>query len=72
MLDQYKSISAGVWPITGFMEGYGDIEKDLAYQVAIHAGAHIIVWGNRTPGHVNPLRLLSFGHSPSVIDCDDI
>jgi len=58
MLDHYKSISAGVWLITGFMEGYGEIEKNLAYQVAIHAGVHIIVWGNRTPGYVNSLSLV--------------
>jgi len=32
------------------MAGYGPVDKDLAFRVALHFGTHLIVWPCRVPG----------------------
>lgn len=36
--------------ITAFVRGYGALYDDMAYRIAIHAGAHMINWCARHPG----------------------
>jgi hypothetical protein len=46
-LTHFKDIDAGVWLIEAFMQGYGNIDDDLAFRTAIHVGVHLICWGSR-------------------------
>jgi hypothetical protein len=32
------------------MQGYGDIDDDFAFRVAIHVGVHFVCWVSRIPG----------------------
>lgn len=36
--------------ICAFVEGYGDMSIDLAFNVVVHAGVHMINWCSRYPG----------------------
>lgn len=49
-LKHFKDIDAGVWLIEAFMRGYGPIEEDVAFRVAVHVGVHLICWGSRVAG----------------------
>jgi hypothetical protein len=46
-LKLFKNIDAGMWLMESFMLGYGKIEEELAFEIAIHMGTHLIVWGSR-------------------------
>jgi hypothetical protein len=49
-LKHFKDVDAGVWLIEAFMQGYGNIDDNLAFRTAIHAGVHLICWGSRVAG----------------------
>ncbi|KAL3423210.1 phosphotransferase [Phlyctema vagabunda] len=49
-LKHFKGIEAGSQLIAAFMQGYGRLEDDLAFKVAIHVGVHLIRWGSSVPG----------------------
>lgn len=49
-LKHFKDINAGVWLIQSFMDGYGEIDIELAFRTAIHVGVHLICWGSRVQG----------------------
>jgi hypothetical protein len=49
-LKHFKNVDAGVWLIEGLLDGYGPIDEDMAFRIAIHIGAHFICWGSTVPG----------------------
>lgn len=49
-LKYFKDIDAGLWIIESFLEGYGKIDEEKAFRVAIHVGCHLICWGSRVQG----------------------
>ncbi|KAK3900275.1 kinase-like domain-containing protein [Staphylotrichum tortipilum] len=49
-LSLYKGMDEGKWFIEGFAAGYGVVDDDFAFRVAMHAGAHLVVWGSSVPG----------------------
>jgi hypothetical protein len=49
-LKHFKDIDAGVWLIEAFMKGYGRINEEMAFRVAIHVGVHLICWGSSVQG----------------------
>jgi thiamine kinase-like enzyme len=49
-LTHFKKIEAGVWLIESFMDGYGKIDEDLAFETVVHVGTHFICFGSRTAG----------------------
>lgn len=49
-LKLFKDIDAGTWLMESFMLGYGKIHDELAFDIAIHMGVHLIVWGSRVEG----------------------
>lgn len=53
-LKHFKNHNAGVWLIQGFMDGYGQLDLDLAFKTAVHVGVHLVVWGSRVPGWGTP------------------
>jgi hypothetical protein len=50
MLKLFKNIDAGVWLIEGYLEGYGSVDLDTAFRVAIHVGTHLVVIGGSVAG----------------------
>lgn len=50
----FKGVSAGLWIIEGFVEGYGTISNKMAFRTAIHVGVHLVCWGSRVPGWGTP------------------
>lgn len=46
----YKSISAGLWIIEGFMAGYGTVSEESAFRTAMQVGAHLVCFGTSVPG----------------------
>ena len=52
-LKYFKDIDAGVWLIESFIDGYGSIEEELAFRVAMHAGTHLICFGSGVKGWGN-------------------
>lgn len=54
----FKNIQEGLWMMEGFMEGYGHIDDEFSFRVAIQIGGHLIVWGSRAPGWGTPEQVL--------------
>ncbi|KAL0933898.1 uncharacterized protein CTRU02_210697 [Colletotrichum truncatum] len=46
----YKSITAGLWMMKGFIEAYGDISEDFAFRTAIQVGTHLLCITTTFPG----------------------
>lgn len=53
----YKSITAGLWMMEGFISAYGNTSEDFAFRTLIQIGTHLLCitttfpgWG--TPGQV--------------------
>ncbi|KAI0166644.1 kinase-like domain-containing protein [Xylariaceae sp. FL1272] len=44
-LKLYKDITAGLWMLQGFLEGYGPVGEDFAYRTAIQMGTHLVAHG---------------------------
>ncbi|XDG01157.1 hypothetical protein ABKA04_000772 [Annulohypoxylon sp. FPYF3050] len=49
-LKLYKDITAGLWIIQGFVNGYGAVSEDFAFRTAIQVGAHLISFGTLVQG----------------------
>ncbi len=54
MLKLFKGIDAGQWLVDGYIEGYGPLDLDTAFRVAIHVGCHLIVIGGGKYGWGTP------------------
>jgi hypothetical protein len=46
----YKSIEAGLWIITGFVQAYGYVSDDFAFRAALQVGAHLVCTTTVFPG----------------------
>ncbi|KAI5926354.1 kinase-like domain-containing protein [Camillea tinctor] len=53
-LKLYKDITAGLWIVQGFVEGYGVETEDLALRTAIQVGAHLVCFGTSVQGWGTP------------------
>ncbi|KAI2639595.1 kinase-like domain-containing protein [Hypomontagnella submonticulosa] len=49
-LKLYKDISAGLWMVQGFVDGYGTVSEGFAFRTAIQFGAHLISFGTSVQG----------------------
>ncbi|KAI8954624.1 kinase-like domain-containing protein [Xylaria longipes] len=49
-LKLYKNITAGLWMVQGFVQGYGAVSDDFAFRTAIQVGAHLISFGTSVQG----------------------
>lgn len=50
LLTHFRSVKAGAKCISAFMAGYGPLDEDVAFRVALHFGAHLLVWPWRVEG----------------------
>ncbi|KAJ8113037.1 hypothetical protein ONZ43_g5248 [Nemania bipapillata] len=42
--NHFKGAAASIPAMRGFMDGYGPVDEEFAYRIAIHAGVHLICW----------------------------
>ncbi|KAI3336528.1 kinase-like domain-containing protein [Xylariaceae sp. AK1471] len=50
----YRNVTAGVWMVQGFVEGYGSVSEDFAFRTAIQVGAHLVCFGTSVQGWGTP------------------
>lgn len=53
----YKSITAGIWMMEGFIEAYGNASQDFAFRTAIQTGAHLLCTTTTFPGWGTPQKV---------------
>lgn len=53
----YKSVTAGLWMMQGFVEGYGGVSEDFAFRTAIQVGAHMVCFGTSVEGWGTPEKV---------------
>ncbi|KAI1431217.1 kinase-like domain-containing protein [Xylaria sp. CBS 124048] len=41
----FRDVTAGLWMLQGFTEGYGQVSDDFAFRTAIQIGAHLVSFG---------------------------
>ncbi|KAJ5986641.1 hypothetical protein N7451_011006 [Penicillium sp. IBT 35674x] len=46
----FKGVDCGRWVIKGLIEGYGRLNDEMAFRIAMHVGVHLAVWGSRVQG----------------------
>ncbi|KAI0115844.1 kinase-like domain-containing protein [Nemania sp. FL0031] len=56
-LKLYRNITAGLWMVQGFAEGYGAVSDDFAFRTAIQIGAHLIGFGTSVQGWGTPAQV---------------
>ncbi|KAF2671864.1 hypothetical protein BT63DRAFT_422377 [Microthyrium microscopicum] len=61
-LSHSRGIKPAEWIVDSFLEGYGRIEEEVAFQIAIHVGAHLICWIKRGPP-TRPPEVMKRGES---------
>ncbi|KAI0976071.1 kinase-like domain-containing protein [Xylaria arbuscula] len=49
-LKLYKNITAGLWMVQGFAQGYGEVSDDFAFRTAIQVGTHLVSFGTSVAG----------------------
>ncbi|KAI0554921.1 kinase-like domain-containing protein [Xylaria curta] len=50
----YKNITAGLWMVQGFVEGYGAVSDDSAFRTTIQIGTHLLSFGTSVRGWGTP------------------
>ncbi|KAF5011455.1 hypothetical protein FDECE_2444 [Fusarium decemcellulare] len=50
----YKSITAGLWMMEGFINAYGTVSQDFAFRAAIQTGTHLLCITTTFPGWGTP------------------
>lgn len=53
----YRRITAGLWIMQGFSEGYGPVNEDFVFRTAIQMGAHLVCFGTSVPGWGTPAQV---------------
>lgn len=53
----YKSITAGLWIMEGFVAAYGDFDEDPAFRAAIQIGAHLLCITPESKGWGTPQQV---------------
>ncbi|KAI1384638.1 kinase-like domain-containing protein [Hypoxylon trugodes] len=56
-LKLYKDISAGLWMVQGFVDGYGAVSEEFAFRTAIQFGAHLVSFGTVVSGWGTPTQV---------------
>ncbi|GAP87725.1 putative phosphotransferase enzyme family protein [Rosellinia necatrix] len=49
-LKLFKNITAGLWMVQGFVEGYGVVSDEFAFRTALQIGAHLLSFGAAVEG----------------------
>ncbi|KAI1631080.1 kinase-like domain-containing protein [Biscogniauxia mediterranea] len=53
-LKLYKNITAGLWMVQGFVEGYGRVTEDMAFRTTVQVGVHLVCFGTMVEGWGTP------------------
>lgn len=54
---RYKSITAGLWMMEGFVAAYGDISEEFALRTALMTGTHLLCTTTQFPGWGPPEKV---------------
>ncbi|KUJ07914.1 kinase-like protein [Mollisia scopiformis] len=53
----FRDAEPAMWIIQALIDGYGPIDDDMAFRIAIHTGVHLICWCIRGPAKDTPERM---------------